>query len=161
MNDLIERGRAILDAPSHQEYPEHWSDWIRDAITALEAAEREIITLKRTYNQLFDASSKDITNYKQRIAELEAENKMLYRSLAAKPDTATSSGAAQAAMQYEIEKRERRIAELKEKNQFLTLYSNINFEKAGRLDAALAGIQDDPMIAHAVRTYVRKVREGK
>ena len=46
------------------------------------------------------------------LEQLEAENKMLHRSLTAKPDIATSSGAAQAAMEYEIDLRERRITEL-------------------------------------------------
>lgn len=49
---------------------------------------------------------------RERIAELEAENKTLHRALAAKPDTATSSGASQTMMEYEIDLRKRTIQQL-------------------------------------------------
>ena len=85
-------------------------DWQRERIVELEAQ-----------NQAHESYAKQVEEQlrisKARIEELEAENKMLHRSLAAKPDTATSSGAAQAAMEYEIDLRERRIKELEAEQQ--------------------------------------------
>jgi hypothetical protein len=53
-----------------------------------------------------------IPELQSRIIELEAEVGMLHRSLASRPDTATSSGAAQAMMGYQIEIRDKRNAAL-------------------------------------------------
>ena len=78
----------------------------------------------------------DDVRYMQRISELEAENKTLHRMLAADPDRATSTGAAQAAMEYQVEIRDRRIRELEEEVDKLMDGAQFDDERIAELEEA-------------------------
>ena len=141
------------DAHEH-DYSANPKDWFYDCWQAACEHQRDEVRALELRSQGWAAQAGKLTreneDLEQKCRELEQENKMLRHTLSAQPDKLTSTGAAQAQMEYEIDIRDRRIKDLEQRLYFsdqdrLNLKCVIQEleQENERLDGWRTGLQSD------------------
>jgi len=143
-------GRAAAEQARIRAKADCGCNYFKAKVAELEARVETLAELHDIDRKAVAAAHRELIKAEQRDAELEAENVTLLRMLSAKPETANSTGAAQAMMEHQISLHDRRAEDFKQRAE--AAESRLAEKQSNRDSAASEGSVYTPAY-HEGMTY--------